>query len=787
MSSSRETKITISIALVAICLLGLGLRLIGLESEDYWYDELFSYYTAKQSLGAMWHTVVNDVHPPLFYLLFHYWLKVFGKVASLRLFVVFWGVLTIPLVYLVGKKAIRDEVGLLAAFLLAVSPFHIMYSQELRMYTMYPFFLTLAMVATIYALRHKKWRFWVFLAVANALMFYTHYHTVFQVLAQAVFIGWYLLKKAEARITRRAIGSYALTAVLIAPWISVILHQWQVKQVAYAWVPKPALSDLFNTLFIAYFYGLEAAIIGRIFMWVFSISVLGFLVINAVRRRSRERRDIFALFFVSAVVIPLGTTYLFSFTQYRFFFLWRYIILSLVPFLLLLAYLLVRVRPRPVRFVLIVAVIMIGTFCSLKADMLMLKPRWKTLVQGFERVATREDHVYAYPYELLAICYDYYAEKGIPLEDFREWLGAQKKPPESFYLILDPKQEREGVNPFLLPVLRSHAKVETLYDDRWYLLLLRITDADWQPIREWYSSREWMGREGLKGRDVVEVYDASWDELDTNRGFSFKEPSGNLAYVRWTTRKEATFQIAAHLDERFYWVLVNLTQNYPEEIEDWKYTVWVNDDARTITEKNYIEYIGFYLFGPLRHKKLQLGIRSPVFNPAEMGVNEDNRTLGLQFHWLAILRVNPEMVPKDRFFKILDIGSLDESAEHLAGWYTKEHGEDFDFRWTNGKAQVEFSLPPDVAENLHELKFKAMREGPDEITSAPASIYLNGQLVGEQSIEKMFQVYAFPLAQGDCRTSNSLRIESVTWNPKECGLSSDGRNLGILVDWIMLD
>ncbi len=787
MESFKETKITIYIALVTICLLGLALRLLGLESEDYWYDELFSYYTANQSFGAMWHTIVNDVHPPLFYLLFHYWLKIFGQVVSLRLFVAVWGVLTIPLVYLVGKKAIRSEVGLLAAFLLAISPFHVKYSQDLRMYTMYPFFLTLAMLALICALRYKKWRFWVFLAVANALMFYTHYHTVFQIFAQAVFVAAYLLKKAEGRITRRAIGSYALMAVLIAPWVRVILHQWQVKQVAYAWVPKPALSDLFHTFFIAYLYGLEVLYIHKVFMWGFGIGLLGFLVINAVRRRSRERRDFLFLIFVSAVVIPIGVTYLLSFTQFRFFFLWRYIILSLIPFLLLLACLLAKVRPQLLRFMLIAAVAVSGILCSLKADMLIVKPRWKTLVEGFERVATREDRVYAYPHELLGICYDYYAKKGIALENFRDWLDTENEVPERFYLILDPKQEREGVNPFLLPVLRRYATVETLYDDRWHILLLRVSDIDTEAIREWYGSREWMGREELIGRDLVEIYDASWGVLDSNAEFSFKEVSGDFSYMRWTSSEEVTLQMAGPFEEGFYWILLRLMQGYSEKIKDWEYTVCLNEETRTITQENYSGYTGFYLFGSPRLDVLRVSIHSPLFNPVEMELSDDNRILGLQFHWLAILRVNPEMVPEDQHFKILDIGSLDEAAEQLIGWHTKERAEDFDFRWTSERAQIEFLLPPAVGEKLNELKVKALRGGPDDIAPPFASVYLNGQILGKRRIANTSQVYAFPLAQGDCQTSNILTIESSTWNPKERGLSSDDRNLGIIVDWIMLD
>ena len=48
--------------------------------------------------------------------------------------------------------------------------------------------------------------------------------------------------------------------------------------------------------------------------------------------------------------------------------------------------------------------------------------------------------------------------------------------------------------------------------------------------------------------------------------------------------------------------------------------------------------------------------------------------------------------------------------------------EDFDFRWTSERAQLEFLLPPGVGEKLDALKIKALRGGPDEIAPPLASV-----------------------------------------------------------------
>ena len=93
----------------------------------------------------------RDIHPPGYYLLLHLWTRLFGPgVGSVRLLSVLIGTATVPLLYLAGKR-LPDRRGpllylagkrllgrsgalLVAVALLALSPFHIYYSQEVRMY-----------------------------------------------------------------------------------------------------------------------------------------------------------------------------------------------------------------------------------------------------------------------------------------------------------------------------------------------------------------------------------------------------------------------------------------------------------------------------------------------------------------------------------------------------------------------------------------------------------------------------------------------------------------------------
>ncbi|MGD8819304.1 MAG: glycosyltransferase family 39 protein, partial [Anaerolineae bacterium] len=120
---------------LALILVALGLRLARLSFQPLWWDEGWSVYFASSELRTIFELTAVDIHPPLYYVLLHYWTQFLGSgVVAIRLFSVLTGLASIPCLYAVGRRLAGTTVGLLAALFLAVSPFHIYYSQEVRMY-----------------------------------------------------------------------------------------------------------------------------------------------------------------------------------------------------------------------------------------------------------------------------------------------------------------------------------------------------------------------------------------------------------------------------------------------------------------------------------------------------------------------------------------------------------------------------------------------------------------------------------------------------------------------------
>ena len=135
-------------ALGLILLAGAALRLYRLGADSLWYDETVSTFLAGSRLPELLRHAAGDIHPPGFYILLRGWLVLMGYPTghadahgiglefSAAFFSLFFGVLLIALVYALARRVANDQVGLIAALLVAFSPYNIWYSQEVRMYTL---------------------------------------------------------------------------------------------------------------------------------------------------------------------------------------------------------------------------------------------------------------------------------------------------------------------------------------------------------------------------------------------------------------------------------------------------------------------------------------------------------------------------------------------------------------------------------------------------------------------------------------------------------------------------
>lgn len=130
-----------------IFLTAVILRFLCLDKTGgLWYDEIVSYKEAAQGslLSTISYTLKTDVHLPVYPALLHLWSKIFSfSDISLRAFSAFFGVLTVTAAYFAGKELKSKEIGIWCAGVFAVNSFLIYYSQEVRLYSLLMFLITL--------------------------------------------------------------------------------------------------------------------------------------------------------------------------------------------------------------------------------------------------------------------------------------------------------------------------------------------------------------------------------------------------------------------------------------------------------------------------------------------------------------------------------------------------------------------------------------------------------------------------------------------------------------------
>lgn len=175
--------------LAGVFIAGLALRLSTIDTRGLWLDEAVSIDQASRPLSAAIMTQVGGVHPPLFHILMHYWIGAFGSgEVAVRSFALVFGMAAVLAAYWAGKELFdSSRVGLLAAGVIAFSPYHIWYAQEARMYTMVLLFGLLSVGFLGSAVRRGSPGRWTAYFAVTLLGLFSHYFFAVLVLGEALY------------------------------------------------------------------------------------------------------------------------------------------------------------------------------------------------------------------------------------------------------------------------------------------------------------------------------------------------------------------------------------------------------------------------------------------------------------------------------------------------------------------------------------------------------------------------------------------------------------------------
>ena len=324
------SNVSIILALIACMAIPIALSYAFFDKQSLRLDEAQSLWQTSRSFNDIFSTVAGDVHVPLYHLILRVWrLYVGDSVAYARGLSLFFYVLSIPALYLLGAQAYGRRVGLFAAFVFAISPFMNWYGNEIRMYTLFTFFVIMNQYFYIRIFKDARPsdHVWAGYVVSALLGVFTHYFFFLNLLSQAVF---YFFRRREfpAGSFRRFVFAAAAVVCIFAPWA------WYVLRLGTAGFQEPVLAlpssvDFFSA-FGQFLFGFQNDNINTIILSLWPIVVILGLV--ALRRSHRIQPE--SEYFLTTLLLSFAAAFLGSFVLAPIF-VSRYLIFTIPSFYLL--------------------------------------------------------------------------------------------------------------------------------------------------------------------------------------------------------------------------------------------------------------------------------------------------------------------------------------------------------------------------------------------------------------------------------------------------------------------
>ena len=229
-----------SLTAPAILILAAALRFYRLSGQSLWSDEGNSVALARRSFVEIAQRTAFDIHPPFYYWLLKVWIAIFGdSEIGLRSLSVGLGILVVYLIGVLGARLFSARVGLIAAFMAALSPLQIYYAQEARMYMLLTFLSALTALATLLLVEKDGFEkgFGFYLTPLSLIYiltvvagFYTHYaYPLIFVVVNLVVFGWFWAVRSQIKNLSSKIGSWLILQLipflLYTPWLPVAWRQ----------------------------------------------------------------------------------------------------------------------------------------------------------------------------------------------------------------------------------------------------------------------------------------------------------------------------------------------------------------------------------------------------------------------------------------------------------------------------------------------------------------------------------------------------------------------------------
>lgn len=344
-----KKKIILFLIIFAI---GIALRFYNLNFEDFWYDEIASFWVADPNLSSV-ETALRSKNLDngtniIFSLILKKYFNFFGYNSNIaRILTVIFGTLSILSLSYLNYQTKKNNSFILLVFLASINWYLISYSQELRAYSLLFLLSTLSIIfyfKIIFNNSSLKISIINHLLYISISIFAASIHIFFFIIVFSQII--FLLISYSEHKTRNLvnlISTFLIPIIYIMIMFDSLLLQLSIKDF---WIQQIKIG-FFADFFFSRFFG--SKIMGLIYL-----VILIMLIIAKGREVFKRRSKLLFLFLVLFFSYFLPLIYsLFN----QPILIDRYIIFVLIPILILISSLLIEIKNKKFRLILLIVLV----------------------------------------------------------------------------------------------------------------------------------------------------------------------------------------------------------------------------------------------------------------------------------------------------------------------------------------------------------------------------------------------------------------------------------------------
>jgi len=245
----KFSKSSLETFLFPVILLILNLILKGLfiNSGDISGDEPFTIFYAQQDIPAILSKLSQGNNPPLFEIILHFWINLWGISAfSTRFLPMLFSTLTVLVIYKTGLKFFNLRIAIITSLLFTFSNYHIFFAHETRVYSLFALLTSISMYSFLSLLKDKaKLKHFILIVLSNTLLIYSHFFGFFILLIQMLSI--LTIKEVRKNLFINYLLITGITILLYLPYIKLLTIRFAVSAKG-TWIPAPHFEDLYNNL-----------------------------------------------------------------------------------------------------------------------------------------------------------------------------------------------------------------------------------------------------------------------------------------------------------------------------------------------------------------------------------------------------------------------------------------------------------------------------------------------------------------------------------------------------------